>query len=1471
MSTAHNQNTTDILRKTAIISGLIVMMIVLYRFGPNPDGFDTRGMLVLGFIVLASYTFGELVGVVKLPHITGYLLAGMLLGPSLWFMLAPLIPVPLGAFEAGILNESIIKQFGPLDTLALALIAMTAGGELKYSALKKSIKPIMGILTGQTLFIMVGVTGLVYLMSGFFPFASIDALTSLSTPKVLVMGALVAVISIATSPAATIAVLNDTGATEGVFAKLTLSSVVLKDVLVVVLFSLFGALASNLFDLGSSDSIVLGLLWHVGGSLVIGAALGSAMALYVRNIGVELLLFLMICVFTASFIATSIHLDPALLFIAAGFAATNFSEKCDTLMHTIEKLSVPVYVLFFTLAGARLHLDLLADMALIAALLVAVRTAAIYFGTRFGARLTGAPDSIVRHGWMGFVSQAGVAITLAGIVGSTYGDTGRAIETLIIAGVAAHEIIGPILLKIALGLSGELEGEPPASTSEEESFNDEIPHDVREEWPTPPTLTGDGLTTPLNHLARDLSILSDDLQRPNHTIGLQLDERHKLLSNLRRAFLRQHHHLLARATDEHFEPSEMHREISHAQSELAVQWREIITTHALQTAGPSWSPLTLLSGLNRALDTLPERVSVAYEAESFQTQHDESPIVAIQRWMLRLNRGIRGLLGANQPLRLVPLQNLAKYHLGGSVPSALEGAAALALSADRHLTNAMESSFEIIMRRLSASVQHDDASTCRNALWSLREEIDEAFALCATTQEDISAGIITRVKIALSDSLQKLYDDMPVANSPHLSAFSRRTAKVYKRRVTGINRLESGLTDTETTRAAYFSILGLDLELQGLEQQLKRALYKHGERFLRLVRGRGQTQVTRVVESLSVAISELGPLFEDENENIQQRLKTLTEPVGRVVAEVTQNTQVLQQDLSDGKLIMPLIRAATVAGERLSRTYSIPAGPITHGEWRLPPAPPLVVIPFRQLITEFITTVVQRQLQELVQEISDQFTPVATALAELERVVSFNIDLALAELTSPEGGAPTVESKALAKEMVIGAMDRCLQRLQPLSTSLDDCGERAEEGLTNAMLHDLKDLRLRLLDGASTEVWERFWNAADRGLAEASAISKTLAAIPQPITTLVQRTFGPSATQRILYMLGLPLTHATPVSLSSAFALREIQHNTIPAVYLRLFSDRAMAAGDLLTGRAQDIATAHEALQNTTLRTLAVTGPNGIGKGAIISAITRSISAKKMHKIELTGHTDANTVTGYFQPGMRDHATVIHGIEWLLDGQDDSALQQLLQEIVADLGENVWIISVSDAVWRHLASHPALREVFSTSIALPPLSPVALRKAVLARHSMSAFDLKIDTPLAQLDASLLTADTPNARLDAWFNMLHATTAGIIQDALRLFLEAIVAVDEPNATVHLGAIPKTLDHALETLSDEDLLTLRAIARAGYTESKRHAIDFDLPTLQADAQLTRLSRWSLLTPRDGHYLISEHIYGALHRVLTQRGWK
>ena len=123
---------------------------------------------------------------------------------------------------------------------------------------------------------------------------------------------------------------------------------------------------------------------------------------------------------------------------------------------------MPVYVVFFTLAGAKLHLDEVVHLFAFALALVGVRILAIYLGVRAGAWVGGADEGTKKHGWMGFVSQAGVAITLAGFVKTRFGEPGEALSSLLIAGVAINEIVGPVLLKVGLGLAGEIgEAEQP--------------------------------------------------------------------------------------------------------------------------------------------------------------------------------------------------------------------------------------------------------------------------------------------------------------------------------------------------------------------------------------------------------------------------------------------------------------------------------------------------------------------------------------------------------------------------------------------------------------------------------------------------------------------------------------------------------------------------------------------------------------------------------------------------------------------------------------------------------------------------------------------------------------------------------------------------------------------------------------------------------------------------------------------------
>jgi len=445
-------------RQIAVIILLLFGMAGLYQFEQFAQReFDPSGMLAFGFIVLASYTIGGLVGQIRLPHITGYLIAGLVFGPSFANALGGLgLPPP---FDKGIVNDEVIEQLSLLDTLAVALIALTAGGELKLEGLKKGLRAISSIMMAQIVSIGALMTGFFWLISGAVPYVGLPGIEGLPMMAALAIGGMVASVSLATSPAATIAVIMESRA-EGPMTRNVLSVVVLKDVIVVVAFAVAQVIVAQQIGMGALEGgIGEYLLNHILLSIVFGAVVvGGLMAVYIRYVNQELLIFVIGVVYLVAFITDRLGWDPVLVFLAAGFGVANFSKTGHRLIETVERLSLPVYVVFFTLAGAKLHLDQLQKVALFAVAMVAVRIFAIYAGTNIGARIGKADDATRAFGWMGFVSQAGVSILLAAMIGNSFGELGASLETLIIGGVAINELIGPVLLKMGLGLAGETTG-----------------------------------------------------------------------------------------------------------------------------------------------------------------------------------------------------------------------------------------------------------------------------------------------------------------------------------------------------------------------------------------------------------------------------------------------------------------------------------------------------------------------------------------------------------------------------------------------------------------------------------------------------------------------------------------------------------------------------------------------------------------------------------------------------------------------------------------------------------------------------------------------------------------------------------------------------------------------------------------------------------------------------------------------------
>ena len=153
--------------------------------------------------------------------------------------------------------------------------------------------------------------------------------------------------------------------------------------------------------------------------------------------------------------AVGVHLEPLLICVTAGFTVQNYSRQGGKFIEAVEAVSLPVYVLFFALAGAGLDLGALRQTWAISLLLVAVRGGAIFLGAYTGGHLGGDPPRFNRIAGMAFLTQAGVSLGLAMEVVRRFPEWGIEFTTVVVAVIAVNQMVGPIAMKQALVRSGE--------------------------------------------------------------------------------------------------------------------------------------------------------------------------------------------------------------------------------------------------------------------------------------------------------------------------------------------------------------------------------------------------------------------------------------------------------------------------------------------------------------------------------------------------------------------------------------------------------------------------------------------------------------------------------------------------------------------------------------------------------------------------------------------------------------------------------------------------------------------------------------------------------------------------------------------------------------------------------------------------------------------------------------------------------
>jgi Kef-type K+ transport system membrane component KefB len=399
-------------------------------------------LFTLGLILTAGYCGGKAANFFRLPQVTGYIIAGLALSPSISGILHP---------------EQIDGLFGFTSDMALAVIAYSIGGSLQMSRIRDLGKEILWInLTeGTGAFIC---TYLAVYAAGHLlplpPSISGEMLTCVS----LILGG----IAVATAPAATLAVLHELQA-RGPFTTTLLGVVALDDALSIIIFTAALTLAAKISGSGTGNgSAFLQGLSVIIGALAIGLAGGFIFSIFfdkVRRPETNLLLTIA-AIFLVAGLSATLSFSPLLANMMMGFTITNRVKHADDLFHQLDLIEETVFCLFFCLAAAHFDIHALKTSALLGLVLLVGRFLGKFAGTYIGGKISHAPPQIYRYLGLTLMPQAGLSLGLIFLAGPILPE--EIFELLLsamLASIIMNEIISPPLVKWAVTKVGESSSE----------------------------------------------------------------------------------------------------------------------------------------------------------------------------------------------------------------------------------------------------------------------------------------------------------------------------------------------------------------------------------------------------------------------------------------------------------------------------------------------------------------------------------------------------------------------------------------------------------------------------------------------------------------------------------------------------------------------------------------------------------------------------------------------------------------------------------------------------------------------------------------------------------------------------------------------------------------------------------------------------------------------------------------------------
>jgi Kef-type K+ transport system membrane component KefB len=397
-------------------------------------------LLSLGLILLFALLAGHMVKLVRVPEVTGYILAGVVLGPS--------------AFD--LISHESLDRLTVFSEVALGLILFSIGSVFDFTRLRGFGRQVLLLTLVESLLAALLVGGGTLALGQPWPIA-------------LLLGA----IAMETAAASTLMVIRESN-TAGPLTDTLTGIIAVNNIFTLIAFALVAAVL-DLRQGGVAGGLtgelvyrsLFPLVWQLVGSVALGYLAGLLLAMWADHAVEhgEVLILLAGCILLTVGAAAALELSPLVASLSVGATMANLSDRSRRLFAALGHTDPPLYAIFFVIAGADLNLALLPSLGLLGVVYIVGRAAGKLIGARVAARRLGVDRSVERFLGPALLAQAGLAIGLLLAVNQRFPDLAPTITTVVLAAVAVFELVGPVSAKLALFRSGEAGQQPDEAES----------------------------------------------------------------------------------------------------------------------------------------------------------------------------------------------------------------------------------------------------------------------------------------------------------------------------------------------------------------------------------------------------------------------------------------------------------------------------------------------------------------------------------------------------------------------------------------------------------------------------------------------------------------------------------------------------------------------------------------------------------------------------------------------------------------------------------------------------------------------------------------------------------------------------------------------------------------------------------------------------------------------------------------------